>query len=118
MSIAEPLTVLKQELLENLVPQILDLLQAARDDGRPLHEVESALWDVALQLGRKSLQAFLLSHGTGDIGPTLTLPDGRQADRLEELHPRRYNSIFGTFELKRTAYGRSLRPDLTVFALY
>jgi hypothetical protein len=105
MSIAEPLTVLKKELLENLVPQILELLQAALRAGQPLHEVEEGLWDFALQVGRKSLGAFLASHGTGDLGDTVTLPDGHQAQRLEDLHPRRYVSIFGVFELQRTAYG-------------
>lgn len=105
MSIAEPLTVLKKELLDNIVPQILDLVQAALSDGRPLHQVEEGLWDLALQLGHKSLGAFLASHGTGDLGATVTLPDGRQVERLHELHPRRYLSIFGAFQLQRTAYG-------------
>jgi hypothetical protein len=105
MSIAEPLTVLQQELLENMVPQILDLLRTALRDGRPLHEVERGLWDLTLQIGHQALGAFLARHGTGDLGETVTLPDGHPASRLEELHRRRYVSIFGTFELQRTAYG-------------
>jgi hypothetical protein len=105
MSIAEPLTLLKKELLENIVPQILDLLQAALSEGWPLHQVEGGLWDLALQLGHQSLGAFLASHGTGDLGETVTLPDGRETRRLDELHPRRYVSIFGAFELQRAAYG-------------
>jgi hypothetical protein len=105
MNIAEPLTVLKKELLENIVPQILDLLQASLHDGRPLHHVEAGLWDLVLRMGHQSLDAFLASHGTGDLGETLTLPEGRQVERLDELHPRRYVSIFGAFQLLRTAYG-------------
>src|SRR5438876_498271 len=105
MSIPESLSVLKQELLETMVPQILDLLQAALRDGRPLHQVEEGLWDLVLQLGHQSLGAFLTSHGTGDLGATVTLPDGRQLERLPELHRRRYVSIFGAFPLQRTAYG-------------
>jgi hypothetical protein len=117
MSIAEPLSVLKQELLENIVPQLLDLLQAALNDGRPLHQVEEGLWDLALQLGHQSLQAFLSSHGTGDLGATVTLPDGRSAERLPELHPRRYMSIFGAFDLQRTAYGSREGQALTFVPL-
>jgi hypothetical protein len=56
-------------------------------------------------MGRRSLAAFLQAHGTGDLGATLTLADGRQAQRLEELHSRRYVSIFGPFTLSRTVYG-------------
>lgn len=105
MSIAESLTVLKQELLEKFVPQLLERLQAAVHEGQPVHEVEQSLWDLALQLGHQSLAAFLASHGTGDIGPTATLPDGQTAQRLAELHALRYRSIFGTFKLQRTVYG-------------
>jgi hypothetical protein len=44
-------------------------------------------------------------HGSGDLGPTLTLPNGEQVNRLDELHTRQYVSIFGRFDLKRVAYG-------------
>jgi hypothetical protein len=105
MSIAESLTVLKQELLEKFVPQLLEQLQAAMHEGQPVHQVEQTLWDLALQLGHRSLAAFFTSHGTGDIGPTATLPDGHTAQRLPELHALRYRSIFGTFPVQRTVYG-------------
>lgn len=105
MSIAEPLTLLKQELLEKFVPELLELLQTAWREGRPVHQVEEGLWELARRLGQQSLAAFLASHGTGDLGPTATLPAGRVVERLPELHPRRYQSIFGVFQLKRTAYG-------------
>jgi hypothetical protein len=105
MSIAESLTVLKQELLEKFVPQLLEQLQAALHEGQPVHQVEQTLWDLALQLGHRSLAAFFASHGTGDIGPTATLPDGHTAQRLAELHALHYRSIFGTFKLQRTVYG-------------
>jgi hypothetical protein len=105
MSITEPLTVLKQELLEKFVPQLLEMLQSALREGRPVHEVEQGLWDLALHLGQQSLAAWLASHGSGDLGPTATLPDGRTVQRLPQLHQRRYHSIFGIFKLQRTAYG-------------
>jgi hypothetical protein len=60
---------------------------------------------LLLQLGRQALAAFLDSHGSGDGGATLTLPDGRRVERLAQRHPRRYVSIFGGFQLQRTVYG-------------
>jgi len=105
MSIAEPLTVLKVELMHSFVPQVLELLTTALRDGTPLHQVESSLWDLSLKLGRCSLTALFKACGSGDLGESLTLGDGRQVDRLEQLHTRRYVSIFGAFELERTVYG-------------
>lgn len=78
MSIAEPLTVLQAELLQTLVPQVLDVLTRALHEGTAAHQVEGQLWDLALQLGRQALTAFFEAHGTGDLGPTLTLPDGQR----------------------------------------
>jgi hypothetical protein len=105
MSIAEPLTVLKAELLQALVPQVLDVLSRALHEGTAVHQVEGQLWDLALQLGRRSLAAFFQACGPGDLGETLTLPDGREVQRLDALHTRRYVSIFGEFRLARAAYG-------------
>jgi hypothetical protein len=105
MSIAQDLTVLKAELMQNLVPQVVDFLTAALEEGVPVHQVESGLWDFALRLGRQSLGAFFDAHGTGDVGETFTLPDGHKVRRLPDLHERPYVSIFGEFTLPRTVYG-------------
>jgi hypothetical protein len=105
MNITDSLGVLKMELTQNLVPQILEVLAAALAEGQPIHEVENGLWDLALQVGRRALGVFIDCHGTGDQGPAVTLPDGHQVQRLEERHARRYVSIFGPFVLQRTVYG-------------
>jgi hypothetical protein len=105
MSMANPLTVLKMELMQNVVPQIVDLLTTSIADVLPVHEVENGLWELLLKTGRQALQAFFDSHGTGDLGAKITLPDGQEAQRLEEWHVRRYVSIFGEFVLHRTVYG-------------
>src|SRR5271157_4166 len=105
MSIAEPLTVLKSELLQKMVPELIHFLASAQREGKPVHEVEEGLWDVLLQIGNQSMKAYFDSHGTGDLGPTVTLPNGEEVNRLEKLHTRQYVSIFGRFDLKRAVYG-------------
>jgi hypothetical protein len=105
MSMADALTALKSELQQSAVPQIIELLTQARHAGQPVHEVEQGLWDLLLQVGRSCMDAFFKSHGSGDLGETVTLPDGRQTRRLSKEHARRYLSIFGEFVLKRTVYG-------------
>ena len=91
MSMAEPLTLLKVEWLQTLVPQLVEKLAGALDCATPLHEVQRQLWEALL--------------ATGHQGPTLTLPDGQEVSRLDQLHSRRYGSIFGEFTLPRTVYG-------------
>ena len=77
----------------------------AAQQGTPIHEVERTVWQLILQMGRAALGQFLALLGTGDLGESIALPDGRVCPRLPELHERRYVSIFGEFRLARTAYG-------------
>jgi PAS domain-containing protein len=92
------------ELLESM-SQLFRFVQEAAEAGKPVHEVELGIWQRLLALGRQALEQFLAAQGTGDVGPTFTMPDGRELKRLEDLHPRCYHSIFGEFPLDRTAYG-------------
>jgi hypothetical protein len=105
MSIAEPLTVLKNELIQKIVPEVVELLASALHEGMPAHKVEDNLWDVLLRAGNRAMQALFDSYGSGDLGPSLTLPNGDEVNRLEKLHTRQYVSIFGRFDLQRVAYG-------------
>ena len=105
MSMAEALTALKMELLQQVVPQVLQQVEDALREGRPVHELERGLWELLLQTGRRAVGTFLEAHGSGDLGPTLTLPDGTGVRRLDGLHRRRYVSPFGEFTLRRAVYG-------------
>ena len=82
MSIAQPLTVLKNELIQKIVPEVVELLAFALQEGMPAHKVEENLWDVLLRAGNRAMQALFDSHGSGDLGPSLTLPNGDEVKRL------------------------------------
>ena len=92
-------------LLHDLAGELLVYVRTAATQGTAVHDVERGIWQRVLQLGRTTLGHFFALHGTGDLGDTVTLPDGPAWERLPELHTRRYVSIFGAFELERTAYG-------------
>jgi hypothetical protein len=107
MNMTQEIDLLKREnadLLVILQEMQTAVHQAAHHD-TPIHEVERTVWQQVLRLGRALLEHFLTLVGTGDLGERLTLPEGRTVERLEALHPRRYLSIFGAFQLSRTVYG-------------
>jgi hypothetical protein len=92
----------------DLLPGVHDLqayVQEAAAQGTPAHEVERGIWRRILALGRTAMGQFFDLQGTGDLGPTLELPDDRAVQRLDEVHTRNYRSIFGDFALRRTVYG-------------
>jgi hypothetical protein len=96
---------LKGENLLSLFEELKGQIARAAEEGTPIHEVEKVIWQRVLQMGRAALGHFLDALGTGDMGETITLPDGRRCRRLEAEHSRRYVSIFGEFELSRVVYG-------------
>ena len=58
--------------------------------------------------------AFLERVGTGDLGETTELPDGRVVRRLGEPRVRELTTVFGRFAVTRCVYGTGERQ---VFAL-
>src|SRR5271166_2328704 len=105
MSMTEEQAVLKGETLQQRFAQLQECVRRSAQEGRPIHEVEEELWSRLLQMGHAALGEFLRLQGTGDLGETVTLPGGEACQRLKELHPRRYVSIFGEFRLARVVYG-------------
>src|SRR6266446_459776 len=92
-------------LLQDLVGELLAYVRTAATQGTAAHDVERGIWQRLLQLGRTTLEHFFVLQGSGDLGATITLPDGQPCERLPQLHTRRYVSIFGAFALARTVYG-------------
>jgi hypothetical protein len=105
--IAHPDHTDKPQILHDLARELLDCVRAAAAQGTAAHDAERAIWQRILAIGRAALGEFFALQGTGDLGPTVPLPDGQTqtGERLSELHSRRYVSIFGPFTLQRTVYG-------------
>jgi hypothetical protein len=105
MKILQETDVLATDKLSSVYQDLKDTVLRAVRDNQPLHEVEKAIWEQLLRLGRQALAQVLSLLGNGDMGETVALPDGRCCQRLEQEHTRRYVSIFGEFVLCRVAYG-------------
>lgn len=80
-------------------------VHASAQEGQAAHEVELGVWTKILEIGHYALGQFFALQGTGDMGPTIVLPTGEEYRRLDQLHPRRYVTVLGQFDLLRTVYG-------------
>jgi hypothetical protein len=89
------------EIAERLAGYIVD----AATEGTAAHVVEENVLDRALGIGNAAMKLYFDLQGPGDLGPSVTLPDGRSVNRFEDLHTRPYVSIFGPFQLDRAVYG-------------
>ena len=105
MSMTREQDVFKSEKLQEQVAELEAFVRSAAKDGQPIHEVERGLWRRLRLMGHEALGLFLHLQGQGDLGEAVTLPTGATHQRLEELHERRYVSIFGEFRLQRVVYG-------------
>jgi hypothetical protein len=105
MMMAEKATDGKLEKLLGAVTDLFGFVQRSAEEGKAIHEVEEGIWRRMLQMGHEALGQFLQRQGDGDLGETLTMPDGHEVKRLEQPHLRCYQSIFGAFQLQRAVYG-------------
>jgi hypothetical protein len=98
----------RRESREKLISKLsktLDYVENAYENGKAVHEVELGIFKRVLEIGYQALWLFFELSGNGDQGAQLTLPNGKIVRRLKALRTRVYLSIFGRFELERTAYG-------------
>jgi hypothetical protein len=84
--------------------EIAAFVRQASRDGRPIDEVERGLWQSLLSLGHTMLTGYVAGVGQGDRGETLAY-EGRDLKRLEQMHERRYVSVFGELTISRHVYG-------------
>lgn len=84
--------------------ELAAFVRRASRDGRPIDEVERALWQSMLDLGHTLMVGYVAGVGPGDMGETLAY-EGRDLKRLETMHERRYVSVFGELMIPRYVYG-------------
>ena len=84
--------------------EMIGFVRRASATNRSIDQVERELWERLLTVGRVMLEGYVAGHDTGDLGPTVE-HQGRSLRRLEELHDRRYVSVFGELAIPRTVYG-------------
>lgn len=84
--------------------KMCEFVRQAGEDGYRMDEVERCLFPQAMEMCLRMLQSFVEAHGDGDEGP-LVERNGRTLQRLDELHDKRYLSIFGELIIGRYVYG-------------
>jgi hypothetical protein len=105
MSMTQQPVSLKTESVQQQLDQLVAFVGTALHNHEPLHALERGIWTQLLRLGHQLLVQVFAQQGSGDVGDSVRLPDGREVHRLPDLHERRYVSIFGAFRLRRAVYG-------------
>lgn len=95
----------KRKRMDDTLNDLKTYVSRAAREGMAAHEVETGIWRQVLQLGYQALSVFFTLVAPGDTGESVVLPDGREVRRLETLHRRVYQSVFGRFDLERVVYG-------------
>jgi hypothetical protein len=93
------------ERMDQALNDLKGYVAMAAAQGCAAHEVEADIWRRVLRLGHQAMGLLFQLVGTGEVGESTVLPDGREVRCLEGLHARAYQSVFGYFEVERTVYG-------------
>ena len=93
---------------QNILDQAESLISAVKEgyqNGTGIHEIEKGLFEMVLKMGHQALSLLFELCGTGDVGQSVCLDNGREVKRLPTPHLKSYLSIFGPFEIRRYVYG-------------
>ena len=93
-----------QKLMEQ-THELLELVECAYREGTAAHVVEEGIFRKLLEMGYHALGLLFDLYGSCDQGERVELSDGGVVKRLEHLHARAYQSVFGAYELERWVYG-------------
>lgn len=96
--------VVKYERVQERTQSLVERVQKAAGEGRPLHELEPELFEGLLQMGHDLVEMFIELQGDGDLGATIETPDGRTLHRGEQLKTRRLRTIFGEHRFVQSVY--------------
>lgn len=96
--------------------RILQWVLLAGLEGQRIDLVEEEVFRSVLGLGLMMMKIYLAAEGTGDVGEIFE-HEGRMLRRLEELHERRYVSVFGELKIARQVYGTRETQKLEVVPL-
>ena len=91
--------------LTKKLQELVEFVKNAYQDGRAAHEVKEGLFRKVLEIGRYVLALFFELSGDGDEGEWIVLADGRKVRRMNNLHMKDYQLVFGIFTLSRAVYG-------------
>jgi len=95
---------IKKSIL-NIVDGMLEKSALVVEKGMPLHEFEKDIFAEVLKIGYHCIETVFVQSGTGDVGEHLTLSNGKQLNRLDNLRHRCYLSVFGSHDIDYFAYG-------------
>jgi hypothetical protein len=68
------------------------------------YEMEQTIFTKVMRIGLSAMKCYFAQIGTGDVGETISLPDGVVLQRANELRGRDYFSVFGKFKVPRSYY--------------
>jgi len=93
-----------QEIVDRAY-ELIEMVESAYQQGTAVHELEKGLFRKLLEMGYQALRLLFELYGACEEGEQVELSDGRVVKRLEQLHARAYQSVFGVHELERWVYG-------------
>lgn len=90
--------------LEGLAEHLNEFVRHAAAEGLSLDDVERAVWDRVLTVGKAAINLFLELQGDGDLGSTVTTEEGVTLWRSDEPVERPLQTVFGRHSFGQFVY--------------
>lgn len=98
----------------SLAQELETFVHDAAREGRPLYDVERAVFDRVLRIGRAAINTYIEDQGNGDLGPTVTTQEGTVLQRSDEPSERPLRTIFGEHTIDAFVYAPGPKRKLAL----
>lgn len=95
---------IKGKSLVELAVQLETSIREAARDGKSLYETEKTTFARVLEIGHAAIEQLLILQGDGDLGPSVTIADGRRLKQSEEPVERPLRTVFGEHMIRAYVY--------------
>jgi len=102
----------KSDRLVHLAEELHDLVRSSVQEGATLDQLERAVFQRVLAMGRTALDLFIHAQGDGNLGETLTTTEGTSLQRSETVHTRTIRTIFGPHSFPSYVYAQGSKRKI------
>jgi hypothetical protein len=112
MIVASSFDLDKADSLVKLAEDLAGFVRQAVEEGVSLDALERGTWRRVLRMGYAAVELFLQAQGKGDLGESVTTPEGMVLERSETTMPRPLRTIFGEHSFHAYVYSEGRKQKI------
>jgi len=98
--------------IDEFAAQLKTMVQSAAQNSESFDQTERSVRDIVRKMGKQAIEFFIQLQGDGDLGESITTPNGNALRRSESTHRTMIRSTFGTHTFEQFTYAPGVKKAI------